>query len=305
MDTKVVSKQAVVTPTEINPPLSDGQDFTSIKRCVACGSERLSVDEEKGGFLWSSKYQTVSCADCGTKFRKEIGGKWRLYATTHAIFENGRENKVWQHYSSQEATAREWVNIGNGGVSDEEQKVIDIEAWLEKVSEGMMKVSFKGVDTPVIMKTNEELLFALPNVTLKEPRAVRKSSGGYAGPSFRIAKGVYFRMGRFGSTGESHQEIRDIDRGILTVTGERFIFSGNMKTINLDLREIVQVDPFIDGLALHKEGREKTQYFVWNENVGKMQLGNGERKYNEPVSGMVVKCVMEGAIRNYGKPRRY
>lgn len=116
--------------------------------------------------------------------------------------------------------------------------------------------------------------------------------------------GVYFRMGRFGSTSESHQEIRDIDRGILTVTGERFIFSGNMKTINIDLRKILQVDPFTDGLALHKEGREKTQYFVWNENIGRMQLSEGDRKYVEPINGMIVKCVMEGAIRNYSKRRR-
>ena len=42
-----------------------------------------------------------------------------------------------------------------------------------------------------------------------------------------------------------------------------------MRTINIDLRKVVQVDPFVDGLALHKEGREKTQYFVWNENVGR------------------------------------
>lgn len=82
-----------------------------------------------------------------------------------------------------------------------------------------------------------------------------------------MAKGVYFRMGRFGSTSESHQEIRDIDKGVLTITSERFIFSGGMKAINLDLRKVVQVDPFTDRMALHKEGREKTQYFLWNENI--------------------------------------
>lgn len=295
----VAGSVKTVQPSQINPPLSEGQELTAIKRCVACGSDSLLIGEERGGFLWLGKYQTLLCAKCGTKFRKEINetGGWHLRETK-------TENKVWSEYQFQELTAREWVNIGNGGMSDAKQRVADIEEWLERLSEGTLKVSFKGIDTPVILKPGEELLFALPNVMLKEPRAVRKSSGGYAGPSFRIAKGVSFRMGRFGSTSESHQEIRDIDRGILTVTGERFIFSGNMKTINIDLRKIVQVDPFTDGLALHKEGREKTQYFLWNENIGRMQLTGGDRKYTEPITGLIVKCVMDGAIRNFNKPRR-
>ena len=297
----IVAKKPEVAPAkQVNQPLSEGQELTSVKRCIACGSDQLSISEVKGGFLWLSKFNVLSCAKCGTKFRKKIGGSggWHLFET------QDETNKVWNEYRFQELTAREWVNIGNGGLSDAKQRVVDIEEWLEKLNEGTLKINFRGVDTPVILKPDEELLFAFPNVTLKEPRAVRKSSGGYAGPSFRIAKGVSFRMGRFGSTSESHQEIRDIDRGILTITGERFVFSGNMKTINIDLRKIVQVDPFTDGLALHKEGREKTQYFLWNENIGRMQLTGGDRKYTEPITGLIVKCVMEGAIRNYNRPRR-
>ncbi|MBU6415135.1 hypothetical protein KGQ34_02760 [Patescibacteria group bacterium] len=276
----------------INISLPDVENLKSMKQCIACGSDKLLIGEEQGGFLLLSKYETMFCTACGTKFRKRTEGdnKWQLRET------KANNSTMWAEYRLQELYPREWVDVAN--------KVADIERWLEKLSNGSIKISFKGVDTPVIMKPGEDLLFALPAVTLKEPRAVRKSSGGYAGPSFRIAKGVYFRMGRFGSTSESHQEICDIDKGILTITNERFVFSGNMKTINLDLRKIVQVDPFTDGLALHKEGREKTQYFVWNENIGRMQLSEGERSYSEPINGMIMKCVMEGAIRNFNKSRR-
>ena len=283
-----------------NEPLSNGQDLATIKHCIACGSDQIWITVKQGGILWLGKYQILACAKCGTKLRKKLSGSdsWQLYET------GDKNSRVWQGYGQQTLTSREWVNIGNGGMSDQQQRVADIENWLEGLNAGTIKVSFKGIDTPVILKPNEDLLFVLPNVTLKEPRAVRKSTGGYAGPSFRIAKGVYFRMGRFGSTSESHQEIRTIDRGILTVTGERFVFSGGMKTINIDLRKIVQADPFVDGIALHKEGREKTQYFVWNENMAHMQLSRDGRNYSEPINGMIVKCVMEGAIRNFNKPRR-
>lgn len=281
---------------QINSPISKDQDLSAAKKCVACHIGEMFPKNEKVFFGLFSR-DGIICDKCGATFRKAEGG-YKFVKT------NDQNNGVWKEYGRQTLTAREWVNIGNGGMSDAKQRVADIERWLGKLSDGSIKISFKGVDTPVILKPGEDLLFALPAVGLKEPRAVRKSSGGYAGPSFRVAKGVYFRMGRFGSTSESHQEIRDIDKGILTITNERFVFSGNMKTINLDLRKIVQVDPFTDGLALHKEGREKTQYFVWNENVGRMQLSEGERSYTEPINGMILKCVMEGAIRNFNKPRR-
>lgn len=275
---------------------SNEQDLSTSKKCIACQMGIMSPKTEKV-FCGLFSRDSIICEKCGATFRKSD-------SAYKFVKINDRANNIWKEYGRQTLTAREWVNIGNGGMSDEKQRVVDIEQWLERLSEGTIKISFKGVETPVIMKPDEELLFTLPAVTLKEPRAIRKSSGGYAGPSFRIAKGVYFRMGRFGSTSESHQEIRNIDRGILTITGERLVFSGNMKTINLDLRKIIQVDPFTDGLALHKEGREKTQYFVWNENIGRMQLTEGDRSYNEPINGMILKCVMEGAIRNYARPRR-
>jgi hypothetical protein len=289
-------KHSSIEHGQINPPLTAEQDLSSVKKCVACKIGEMSPKTEKVFFGLFSR-DGIICDKCGATFRKSENG-YKFVKT------NDQNSNVWKEYGRQILSAREWVNIGNGGMSDQKQRVADIEQWLGKLSAGTMKISFKGVDTPVIVKSDEELLFALPGVTLKEPRAIRKSSGGYAGPSFRVAKGVYFRMGRFGSTSESHQEIRNIDQGVLTITSERLVFSGGMKTINLDLRKIVQVDPFTDGLALHKEGREKTQYFLWNENIGKMTLSEGGRSYSEPLNGMIVKCVMEGAIRNFNKPRR-
>ncbi len=281
----------------INQPLAEGQDLSSIKKCILCGSDQISAFEKKG-FLGINKYKVVTCGNCGATFQRklkegEADGSWHLKET------KDEASKVWGEYKFEKLSSREWVNIGNGGMSDAKQRVADIEDWLERVSAGTININFKGVESPVILRPGEELLFTLPNVTLKEPRAVRKSSGGYAGPSFRIAKGVYFRMGRFGSTSTSSQEIKDLDRGVLTITNQRFMFSGNMKTVNLDIRKIMQIDPFRDGIGLHKDGRERTQYFVWNENMGRMQLSVGDRSYAETINGMIVKCLIEGAVRNY------
>lgn len=274
------------------------KNLAAVKKCVACHVGQMLPKTDKS-FFGLISHDDIVCNKCGATFRKiNNGDDYRF------IKINNEYNNVWSEYGKQTLATHEWINIGNGGMSDEKQRTADIEDWLKRLSEGTISVSFKGVETPVIMKPDEKLLFALPHIILKEPRAVRTSSGGYAGPSFRIAKGVSFRLGRFGSTSESHQEIRTIDNGILTITNERFVFSGGMKTINIDLRKIVQADPFTDGIAIHKEGREKTQYFVWGEDAARMQLTSGDRNYNEPIDGVIVKCLMEGAIKNYNKPQR-
>ena len=272
------------------------QDVSISKKCIVCGAGSMLRKKETFFLdifdLFSS--EVLVCEKCKAKFRK-LGSSYKFIKT------NNTESDIWKEYGRQTLTAREWINIENGGMSDENQKKADIEQWLRRLSIGTLKVNFEGVKTPIILKPGEDLLFALPNINLKEPRAVSKSRGSYAGPSFRVAKGISFRMGSFSSTTESHQEIRNIDQGVLTITNERFVFSGRMKTINIDLRKVVQVDPFTDGLALHKEGREKTQYFVWNKSIGSMQLSQGGRSYNEPINGMILKCVMEGAIKTKSK----
>ena len=142
------------------------------------------------------------------------------------------------------------------------------------------------------MKKKEELQLALPNISLLEPRAVR--TGGYGGPSFRVAKGVYFRVGGFRA--ESHEELRNIDQGTLTLTNKRLVFSGTKRTINIDLRKIVSVEPYSDSIALRREGKEKTQYFT-GINQAELTITVGDRVYKEPFSGLILMYLIEGLTR--------
>jgi hypothetical protein len=130
---------------------------------------------------------------------------------------------------------------------------------------------------------------------------VRVSRGSYGGPSFRVAKGVSFHVGSFGSTSRSRSEIQNIDTGILTITNQRFAFAGAMKTVRVDLQKIVGIDPFSDGIAIHRAGYQKTQYFTWKGNVAKLNIGVGRRQYQEPFSGLILQYLIEGAAANAGR----
>src|SRR5262249_7656738 len=111
-----------------------------------------------------------------------------------------------------------------------------------------------------------------------------------------IAKGVYFRVGSFGSTSRSHSEIQTIDRGVLTITNRRFAFSGGMKTLGFDLTKIVGIDPFSDGVAIHRTGYQKTQYFTWQSDIAKLKIGVNGRSYEEQFSGLILQYMIEGTV---------
>ncbi len=125
-----------------------------------------------------------------------------------------------------------------------------------------------------------------------EPRAVR--TGGYVGPSFRVAKGVYLRVGGFQS--ESHDELRNIDQGTLTLTNKRLVFSGNKRMVNIDLRKIVSIEPYSDGIGLKREGKEKIQYFT-GINQAELTITVDDRVYKEPFSGLILNYLIEGLTK--------
>ncbi len=296
------------------------------KKCIICHTEKLFPKEEKHIFGLFS-YNTFACDQCGVLFRED-GGKWKLAKISD------KNNSIWQKYGNQALLAREWKNIGDGGLSDKEQMIADklrrdaeIEAWMKKISSGSLKVKVIRAEPPIILQKDEEALCVLPSIYLCETRAVRVNRGGYGGASFRVSKGVSLRLGQFGSRGESHPEMRNVDQGTLVITSRRFIYCGRIKTVDIPLRKILQVDPFDDAIGLHKENREKTQYFTWTntdtieaaiktrsesrvrselKRINEMGLDtNGEIELDEeggkdtiPLTGNVLKSILEGVIRN-------
>ena len=72
--------------------------------------------------------------------------------------------------------------------------------------------------------------------------------GGYAGPSFRVARGVSFRMGAFKSAPVSTTDYEQDDQGTLYITSQRVVFAGQSSTKVVKLKDVVQCEPFSDGI---------------------------------------------------------
>ena len=278
---------ALLPQTEFPPKQETPQvpsEVSWLSKCPVCKSGRLLpvVKKKLFGLVTS---ENLECENCGATFTRK-GEQYELTKVWDV------SNPIWRNYKNQSLTERDWKNIAYGSKPYREQREIDMEYWMTQLQEGNVPVHITGVETPIILKKNEKLQLVLPEISLSEPRAVRTSV--YGGPGFRVAKGVYFRVGRTRS--ESHEELKHIDQGVLTLTDKRFVFSGTKRNINVDLRKIVSMEPYSDGIALRVESRQKTQYFTGVDQV-KIAITIDDRTYEEQLSGLILMYLIEGLIK--------
>jgi hypothetical protein len=235
--------------------------------------------------------ENLECPNCGAVFAPD-GDRYKLTSI------KDKSNPVWQDYGNKGLTEQEWKTIASGGVSNARQHEADIEQWMTSLKEGEVAIKMICGSSPVLLKRKEELHVVLPNMSLWEPRSVRQSTGGYGGPSFRIAKGVSWRLGAFKAQSESHEELRAIDQGIFTLTNKRLVFSGSKRTADINLAKIVSIEPYSDGIAVRTSGRQKTQYFV---GIDPRQVSTtviiNDRAYEEPFTGLMLQYLIEGLVK--------
>ncbi|MTK63681.1 MAG: hypothetical protein F8N15_03925 [Methanobacterium sp.] len=201
-----------------------------------------------------------------------------------------------------------------GGVSDEEQKKINREAeelkkqeiakqkekdandFLMGLENGSIPIKYTG-QSPVILKKDEVISIIMENINLQEPRAVRQTHAAYGGPTIRVAKGVSFRMGGASARSESHEEIKVIDNGKLVLTNKRLLFIGTKRTVNIDLRKIMAIVPYKDGIESQRENKQKPEYFTGTDRHALNYTING-RSGTVPIYGNVLKAAIQGLISN-------
>ena len=181
-----------------------------------------------------------------------------------------------------------------------EREQADRKQFVTSLREGKVsiKLQIEGGSSSVILRENEELRMVLPNMALLEARRITTTTGGYGGPSVRVAKGVYLRGGAFGSESQSHDKLKEIDKGRLTLTNKRLIFTGAKRTSEIGLAKIISIETYSDGIAVEASGRSKTQCFVGlGPNRIPTNFTINERSYSEPFTGLTLKYMIEGLVK--------
>lgn len=92
---------------------------------------------------------------------------------------------------------------------------------------------------------------------------------GYSGgPSFRIARGVYWHASSYASTPVRESYTAVDDDGRLVVTNERLIFVGQRNSFSWPLSKILSIQRFTDGVQVNPLNRRPVVFTTGSQDAG-------------------------------------
>lgn len=125
--------------------------------------------------------------------------------------------------------------------------------FIAMVNDGRLPTT---ASTRLVLKRGEVLHLEEEATTLKEV-VQREYRGGSRGVSFRIAKGVSYRVGQQrGQLVEVGRSWQPDDSGILAVTSQRLVFTGTRRSIEMAYTKLLNFNVFTDAIQIHVSNRQ-------------------------------------------------
>jgi hypothetical protein len=106
--------------------------------------------------------------------------------------------------------------------------------------------------SPIPLKNGESLVYRIQRVSLIESRSNGSTyQGGSRGLSFRVAKGVSYRIGASkGQFVKNPESIQEIDHGTATFTNQRLIFAGTKASREWSFSKLMDISQTSDGQTI-------------------------------------------------------
>jgi hypothetical protein len=116
---------------------------------------------------------------------------------------------------------------------------------------------------PINLEKDEEIVWLFHRCEYLEDKTRRRYVGGSQGMSFRIMKGVYYRVGAFAGQPVDRTERVHIDTGMVVITNKHIYFAGPVKALRVPYAKIVSFQPFSNGMGIIRDASNaKPQIFV-------------------------------------------
>jgi len=138
-----------------------------------------------------------------------------------------------------------------------ERLVAEANSWIDDLKK---EKNLKSVSTNIILKQGEEA-YIVTESNLYENRGTTYSKSSGHGGAVRIAKGVYIGGSNRSGSSETRQELKLIDKGVLTLTNKRLVFDGNRENRSIPIDKIISVDHYTDSVEISSESRSKSMLF--------------------------------------------
>jgi hypothetical protein len=134
-----------------------------------------------------------------------------------------------------------------------------------------------------MLQKNEVAFWCEPGNILEERVVGRRYEGGSQGVSFRIMKGVSYRVGAHRGHIVTDKAVVPVSAGHLIITNKRVIFRGDSKSFSIKFDKLLELNFYSDGVRLTDEkGKPRLVRFAEEGNtdiVGAI-LSHAVNKYN-------------------------
>jgi hypothetical protein len=118
-------------------------------------------------------------------------------------------------------------------------------------------------DLPFNLQKGESMVWVFPDATYYEQRIRTHYEGGSQGVSVRVARGLYYRVGRFRGHPVKTAGMVNMGMGPLGVTDRHIYFAGPTKAFRIKYDKIVSFTPYSDGIGIQRDAQTaKPQVFV-------------------------------------------
>ncbi len=110
---------------------------------------------------------------------------------------------------------------------------------------------------PILLTKGENLLWVYNDAELFMEKVEREWVGRSGGFSFRIMRGVYYRVGQSKGKPIEHSHMQSYGKGSLFVTSKNLIFYSAEKSVKIPYSKLVGITPYSDGIEIHKENSKR------------------------------------------------
>ena len=143
-----------------------------------------------------------------------------------------------------------------------------LQAAFQAHLDAVMKMPLTPIAVPELSLASGEIAYysAQAQVLGTHTRTRRVGYGG--GPSFRIARGVYWHASSYTSTPVRESFTATDDAGTLVVTNERVIFVGQRNSFSWPLSKRLSIERFTDGVRINPINHRAVVFTTGSEDAG-------------------------------------
>ena len=124
------------------------------------------------------------------------------------------------------------------------------------------------VTVPELGLANGEVAYYASEAEVFGTHTRTRRVGYSGGPSFRIARGVYWHASSYTSTPVRESYTSVDDKGRLIVTNQRVIFVGSMNSYAWPLSKILSIQRFTDGVQINPVNKKAIVFTTGSQDAG-------------------------------------